>query len=721
MNDRSSAPRTRSRFSLWRWLVWLRACSLVVLLWLYIDSASTQEPGRWGTVLEATAAPITYLPYLSMSDADRFYQSLVFEGCLFPSFSGQQISYYEQLCSVDTDDYRTFTVTALPNKLWSDGTPFNLGDVFFTYSAIIQDNYWNLPWLEHFRSIDVDLVDNQVVVTFPQASVDNMIFFTNFILPQHLLANTPLESYVSSFATTPVGTSCATLRISERDPQSVIYNFDACQDIPIKFYQVKQLANTDELLAYAQQNARAITFLMDDYPVAGFTRNPILLNTYATVFFNTSSDKLPVDLREKLSAWLWDVINTYGSDDHIVPDPWLFSLPESDGLTGSDFVATRQPTLASEPDPEPYPDLPSELTFRGVDDGRTVTYRIGESIADRVLLLFSFEEVFDRVSVTYNATPEFFPESFDPQAQTTYYNLNPTLRNIAVGRNTYTIRGYLDDEVAATYTLDVRYLEDDTTTTPSDSADLPAPRVQPLRVIYGGWDSFAWYIATLLQDVIDAYGLQDYFVLEHYPQDELFDGKLQARDYDMVISSLNLWLRNDLSPLLQTDDPIINPSLFTNATFAARIREYFLAASPAAQGTAQERISLNYQDSYPFVLLGKEVGAFLINEQIDFSFPWRLYVLGWRKDFLQDLHVYSQYTVHRDRVLDPRYAQAFVATHIGDIPLIGAPVQARLVDQWWISTDELDAADTLDSEDNGGDEALDDDSVPALLQLMETE
>jgi hypothetical protein len=41
-------------------------------------------------------------------------------------------------------------------------------------------------------------------VVFPKASVDNMIFFTNFILPAHLLANQDLETYVRTFYSNPV-------------------------------------------------------------------------------------------------------------------------------------------------------------------------------------------------------------------------------------------------------------------------------------------------------------------------------------------------------------------------------------------------------------------------------------------------------------------------------------------------------------------------------------
>jgi len=58
--------------------------------------------------------------------------------------------------------------------------------------------------LDTYKNIAVELVENKVKVTFPQASSDNMIFFTNFILPQHLLANKTRDEYVQLFAENPV-------------------------------------------------------------------------------------------------------------------------------------------------------------------------------------------------------------------------------------------------------------------------------------------------------------------------------------------------------------------------------------------------------------------------------------------------------------------------------------------------------------------------------------
>jgi hypothetical protein len=702
MNTILSRPLKRT---LWLWLA-----LTAVLVWFYIDSSAEWVPGKWWTILEATAKPITYLPYISLSDSDRFYQSLLFQWCLFPSFTNQEISYYDQLCAVTTKDYKTFSVTALPNMFWSDGTPFNLGDVYFTYSSIIQDNYWNIPELENFKNIKVSLVDNKVEVVFPQATIDNMIFFTNFILPQHLLANAPLETYTTTFAAAPVGTSCGRLLVSERDTQSIIYSFEWCSDIPIKFYQVKQLADTPSLLRYAEENKRNITLLMDYYTIDWFTLNPIVLNTYATAFFNTESPKIPLSLRSKLVGWISNSIaqqvrkeisqigeipeipwlperetpdtqaiwaqheSEYARNwliewARIIPDPRLFSMPSVTTLVSWDFVATTQSTQIAVNTNEPtlqFPILPNEIMLSEEENGKVLTYSIPDVIVDKAVILMRFDRVFDRLSVRFNATPEFFPESFDSVGQFTYYNLNPTLRNVAPWRNTYTIVWYRNGVVQATYTLDVRYLQNMTQETQTPPATITKP--EPIRIIYGWQDSLSQYTAELLKQTVLAQELEEYFTFEHYPQDEVFAGKLQAKDYDIVLTSLNLWLRRDLSHILLTTDPLLNPSLYTNQTFAARMREYFLAPSQAAKETAKQRIQTNYEQSYPFVLIGKEIGRVMINDKVDFSFPWRLYVMGWRKDFLKELSVYSQYTVNWSQLIDKNHLIQRIIKHLIALP-----------------------------------------------------
>ena len=48
----------------------------------YVAYSSDKIPTKGGTVIEGTSEPISYLPYLSMSRSDKWYQHLLYRGCI---------------------------------------------------------------------------------------------------------------------------------------------------------------------------------------------------------------------------------------------------------------------------------------------------------------------------------------------------------------------------------------------------------------------------------------------------------------------------------------------------------------------------------------------------------------------------------------------------------------------------------------------------------------
>lgn len=193
-----------SRRSRYRILFIIRILLSIFVGYRYIYSLGTTQAGKGGTFIEATLQQPNYLPYITPQDADKFYQSLLFQGCLYPIFSGTNVEFQEDLCEVSTTDFQTFIVTVKPDVRRKDGTNVSLNDLYFTYKSIVKDNYRNLPHLGGYTNLQVSADTASVRVTFPKASRDNMIFFTNFILPAHLLANKSLEEYVMQFLQTPV-------------------------------------------------------------------------------------------------------------------------------------------------------------------------------------------------------------------------------------------------------------------------------------------------------------------------------------------------------------------------------------------------------------------------------------------------------------------------------------------------------------------------------------
>jgi len=310
---------------------------------MYFSFSSDSRSGKGGTFIEASVGNINYLPYATSNDEDKFYQSLLFNGCVYPTISGSNISYRDEVCSVKTSDYKTFIVTPAANATRSDGTPFTLNDIYFTYNTILAENYWNIASLDPYKSINV-LADETgtLEIIFPQASIDNMIFFTNFILPAHLLANKNLETYITSFYTDPVGTNCGRLQPTNNDANSVVFDLSACEQTLLKYYQVKQFEDQEILESYLDGKQHEIDLVFSDTNNSSYEQNQVVLNKFLTVFFNTKNAHLPASLRKELASRMHARLDRTKTDEpFLVKDPFLFDVFSAN----NDLTAERLQTF----------------------------------------------------------------------------------------------------------------------------------------------------------------------------------------------------------------------------------------------------------------------------------------------------------------------------------------------------------------------------------------
>jgi hypothetical protein len=249
-------------------------------------------------LVEAGVGPAFYLPYSSDSDKYKFYQSLLFRGCLSPYVSGTQILYKQDLCKVETENYRDFYVYLATSDNWSDQVPISLDDVYFTYKNILVDNKFNFKYLDKYKNIKVSRESNFVKVSFPYPSKDNLIFFTNFILPKHILETKDKEFYLQKFPTQLVNSTCASIRLSKEDRYSILFDLKKCQDYYINNFQYKFFENIEDMKEYiATQKKKIVDFYFYEENLSGYQLYPYILNNYLVMFFNSQS--LNIDLTFK--------------------------------------------------------------------------------------------------------------------------------------------------------------------------------------------------------------------------------------------------------------------------------------------------------------------------------------------------------------------------------------------------------------------------------------
>lgn len=95
----------------------------------------------------------------------------------------------------------------VPDLEWSNGTPFTVDDVIFSYQDIIVSNFWDQPYLSKYQDIVISINEEdpeQLIVTFPTASEQNRAFFQFPLIPLHIIQDYTLKEYVTNFAVNPV-------------------------------------------------------------------------------------------------------------------------------------------------------------------------------------------------------------------------------------------------------------------------------------------------------------------------------------------------------------------------------------------------------------------------------------------------------------------------------------------------------------------------------------
>lgn len=622
---------------------------------------------KGGTFVEATLQQPNYLPYITPYDTDKFYQSLLFRGCLYPQFSGTTLSFQEDLCTVTTEDYQSFTVSPLSGMYRSDLTPISINDIFFTYKSILKDNYRNITHLDGFSSLLIEASPESVTVTFPKASKDNMIFFTNFILPAHILANVSLEEYIIRFLQDPIWSACATIQQTGKDLDNYIFDLTTCTDFSLKNYQIKRFPTREALTSYVQANTQVIDFSLDPLPEDLYNPTSILLNNYFAFFFNTTRSAQTVNQRKWLAALLQKAFiaqSFSGSSQIYAPDTYLFATPNLSIPEIRDLLS-------------PTPIVPDETIVTGksaillpesilLGTWTEAVHMISDEIEEKFSLILRFSRPFDRVGIALNDGKEYFPVSYNRTSQSAQYNLSPLYGTIVEWKNTYTIRGYEQNRLIESYPLVVRYLTPPPleNVAPTEVTPVYWPE-EPFQVVYFDNQQNRQLIGQLQRLLTDQWR-EDWFEFIWYSDSYALEWKLMSKDYDIVLRTINFWLKKDLSTLLETTDPIINPSLQKNDELSSLITTYFLEDNDTQKSTLLENVQTQYRSDPQLFIIWKAYGTLWIRNNGSFSYPERLYVLWRRKSLLQNIQFFQHVSIDREKASDPAEFFSFIGKALGN-------------------------------------------------------
>lgn len=638
----------KDRWSQYRIVVIIRIFVSIAVGYRYVSSVSTPTTSKGGTFVEATLQKPNFLPYITIQDADKFYQSLLFKWCVYPSFSGVNVLFDNDLCEVNTDDFQTFSVAVISGSVWSDGTPVTINDVYFTYKSIIKDNYRNIPHLAGYGNIQITTENNELKFIFPRASRDNLIFFTNFILPAHILANISLEEYMIRFIQDPVVSSCVRLQTTGKDLDNYVFDLSSCTNFSLKNYQIKWFKDNMVMQQYIQDNTQIIDFSLDPLPEELYTSTSVLLNSYLTFFFNHADSTRTARQRQWISALIKDIYATSsGLENVFVHDPYLFTTPDIPlEEIKKRLLPTQEPVVATWTTTLPLPER-IDLNNIKVDD---MIYTVSTPIDEKKAFFVDLPTSYTRISVTPNGGKEYFPVSYDPKLKSFQYNLSTLYKTVNQWANTYIIKWYQGDSVSKEWTLTIRYLD---TPPPPPPVELPpAVLEKPFVVIYFEDPTTNALIEAWKQYLTNRGEWSDWFVFQGYTDPSSLEGKLTTKEYDIALRTINFWLRKDLSTLLTTDNPIINPSLKKNEELSNLITTFFLTDNAEQKGKIQQQIQDLHRQDPQLSILGKVYGKVWTKANGGITYPEKLYVLWWRKGVLQKIQLFQHINIDREKVKD---------------------------------------------------------------------
>jgi hypothetical protein len=108
-----------------------------------------------------------------------------------------------------------------------------------------------------------------------------------------------------------------------------------------------------------------------------------------------------------------------------------------------------------------------------------------------------------------------------------------------------------------------------------------------------------------MQDIFQQANITENFEFKKIATPEELQGKLMVGDYDILISAVDMGLKQDLTKLFSTDKSEINPSQYQNQKLTTLLKQYIAADE---KGKRKPLIEINsiYSKDMPFVILGKE-------------------------------------------------------------------------------------------------------------------
>ncbi len=617
-----------------------------IFWYFYLLSTGFQEEKKWWTFVEWIFDEVSYLPYLKTDDQSLFYQKFLFRACL-DLYNMDVVTteewwrYVEWLCKVYTEDDQNYVVKILDeNAIWSDWSKVNIDDVFFTYDEIIRKNRREIQSLNIWDSIVVALEDGKIKVTFPTISSDNMNFFTNAILPKHVVDSMDLDTYKDYFSLSPVTNWCASIMSQTKDVNSLIFDLNDCKDTNFAYYQIKSYQSFEDFENFLRwKNKKAIVDAYNSiYSLEWFTGQNVLTSKLLWVFFNTDSWKANIRLRRSLWWLIYHNFFTWWYENYVKEyDGEFLNYYVSAGENVSELISRLSLSWDTAVDANDLKDswaqqLPSSMSINWVD--RKFVFFM-EKPEESMNLEIKFSNEFSNIKVNASSDWSIWtPKNYKTSDKKIVYKLING-QNLKVWVNNFIVSWFIKNKTYTIASIDV-YVFDKLTNLKSEDNQWK------LSVLYYN-DSASIFAVQQMRDIFKDAWILDNFVFEPVYNAEELEWKLLMWTYDIYVWTIDLGIRKDILPLFWTEDPLLNPSRYRNPILNSLITQFYKTRDE----NVKSQINILLAQDMPVIFIWNTYEPIQVQEKIKKTvFPvnedWEnqeVYAYKWRYD------IYSRYSI----------------------------------------------------------------------------
>lgn len=609
------------------------------LVYRYIDFSSIKEVNKWGTFVEAITDSISYLPYRWDPEKNQFYQTLLFPWCE-GGLSGA-------LCDIQTKDDKVYRIRILPDLDRSDGTPFTLDDIIFSYQDIIVSNFWEQPYLSKYQDILISMNEEQpdeLIVTFPSASQENRKFFRFPIIPLHIIQDYTLEQYVTSFATNPVTLWCAILQGS-KDSNSIVFNLSSCPHTNINYYQIKSFVSLEALQKSINKNKSIVGFYYGNSEAEDYRLLEIKDNNYMAMFFNTKSTKLTPRIQRSIGGFinhhLWQQQHT-GYLGHY---EWLFNSYVTTGENLVPYIEEKNPYLTYDKsllEQGGVKSLPNIFTI----DWAKRKYAFYLNPSEEKEHSFTIETSDPVTNLKGSSNKSVRGLSISSKNGNKQHTITFTIgadQQVQEGLNTLTLKGTVlgkSQEVASI----VLYFLGRTSTQTGDNS------INKIKIITLD-NKISNYIRVQLQELFEDNGVQHLFEFVVYNNQEKFLDAIKIKDYDMLLTTMQIRSLDDIYRILSSNNLEINPSWYTNTT----LNDFLL------KGNREQSRNIISSDM-PFFVLWQLMKPYWLQKDIDLSYTGNYTEATLRDIILRNISLVSHSSLQAKQLFNKENFLKFIAT-----------------------------------------------------------